>query len=97
MFFRNANDPMMEVYSVVIEIEISGTLQRKTMNAPRVFIEQEFLSLIQFAQRNNAPVKLRMYRTEKLWSQFDQKMISCENEIVIKNTSYMNMEKKWEK
>lgn len=97
MFFTSTNDSMMDVYSVVLEVEVNGMVQRKSLQAPRLFIEQEFMSLVQQAYQHRGPMKVRMYRKVPIWDQFEQKRIEREDDITIKNKAYLNMEKQWEK
>ena len=96
MIFGNINE-QIDIFAVTFEITIGNMVQRKSIQAPRIFLEQEFLGLAQDAARSRDPVKISMKRKEPIWDSIDKRMIERENDITIKNQAYLNMERQWEK
>lgn len=92
MIFGNINE-QMDVFAVTFEITVGNMVQRESMRAPRIFLEQQFLGLVQNAARSKKPIKVSMKRKVPIWDDIDKRMIEREHDITIKNKAYLNMEK----
>lgn len=79
-----------EVFACTITIDIGDKRQQQTIQAPRVMIEQEFVSLMQQANNNNAPVRITLSRKVPIWSQLQNKWIEHENSIEFCNLAWQN-------
>lgn len=82
----------MEVYTCTFEITMNGKVQKQTMQAPRMMIEQQFVSLMQEIQQMRDPAKIKLIRPVEIWDQFSQRRIRRENSITVMNNAYTNME-----
>lgn len=91
MIFTNHFQEQFEQYSCRIEIEMDGCVQQQAMEAPRVFLEQQFLSLVQQAASVARPVRVKMIRTERIWSQYDQRYIPQEYALEFTNNAYEHL------
>lgn len=81
----------MEVYSCTFYIEANGQIQQKTIAAPRMMIEGEFLSLVQQAAQTESPVMIKLSRQVPIWNDFDNQWIERENYILFKNNAYIRV------
>jgi hypothetical protein len=82
----------LEVYNCKFEIVNGDNKQVKNMQAPRLFIEQQFLTLVQQAARVNSPVKIKLSRPDVIYDNFEQKFIEHENSITFMNNAYVSKE-----
>lgn len=82
----------MDVYTCSFEVNVNGVVQRQTMQAPRMMLEQQFMSLMEQAYQDTRPIMVKMSRPNDIWDPFDKKMIRRENSIVVKNSAYIDME-----
>lgn len=85
--FRHMHD-QMEVFTCTFEITVDGATQRQMVQAPRMMIEQQFLSMLQEIQQMRSPAKIKLSRPVDIWSQIDQKIIRRENSIEVANRAY---------
>ena len=83
----------MEVFVCLFEIEINGVPQHRRMKAPRLFIEQEYASLVYEAAQNPRPVRVKISRTDPVWNQFDQEWVEREYSIDFANNAYVALHK----
>ncbi len=58
------------------------------MQAPRVLIEQKFLSLVQQAANNPNPISVKLMRKVPIYDNFDDKWIERENSVLFMNHAY---------
>lgn len=80
-----------ETFDCVIEVNVNGEVQRSGMSAPRIIIEQQFMSLVQQAAQANAPVIVTLSRNVPVYNEFDGNWIERESSITFSN-SYYNYE-----
>lgn len=92
MNFHNINDSI-EIYECTIEIKRVHGSQTSRIQAPRMMIEQEFISLAQAISQTNEPVMIRLSREVPVYDQFYKRWINNENSIELKNKQYLDMEK----
>lgn len=88
MRFSGRFQEQFETYACQLEIEVDGHIQRQTIEAPRMFIEQQFLSLVGQAASSAQPVRIRLSRTEQIWSQYDQRHLPQEYDLEFTNNAY---------
>lgn len=91
--FENLRN-QMDIFVCSFEINADGVIQRQTVQAPRMMIEHQFISLMNQAYRNAKPVMVKLSRVIDVWDSFDQKTIQRESSIVVKNSAYLKMEGK---
>ena len=83
----------MEVFVCLFEIEVDGIIQHRRMKAPRLFLEQEYTSLVYEAAQDQRPVRVKISRTEPVWNQFDQEWVEREYSIDFANNAYVALHK----
>lgn len=83
-------DEQMEIYASVFVIDVDGQVQKKNMQAPRLMIEQEFISLVQQATQIDTPVKITMVVSVSIFNQFDNKWVEREHSVMFKNNPYLS-------
>lgn len=80
---------IMKTYTVALEIYTPSGVQKRQLQAPRVLIEQQFLSLVEQSMSSGAPVKIAMRRYEPEWNQYEGKYINMEYSVVYANQLYL--------
>ena len=92
MFGFNVNfggiDERFETFECMIDIETNGNKQRQRIQAPRIMIEQQFMSLVQQAVQADRPVKVILSRMVPVYDEFNDKWIEIENYIAFENNMY---------
>lgn len=78
----------MEVFACTFEIEVDKKIQRQTMEAPRIMIEQQFVSLVEQAANSTKPVKVKMSRKVPVWNQFENRWNDIEHCAIFANYAY---------
>ena len=81
---------IMDVIACVLEINIVYKKQQRMLEAPKIIIEQEFMSLVKEANSNDSPIMIRVSCKVPIWSQFQNKWIERENSIEFRNLSWQN-------
>ena len=81
-------DQQIEMFACVFEIEANGNIRRQRIEAPRMIIEQQFMSLVQQAANNTTPIRVKMSRMESVWNQFDNVWVDVENSIEFTNIAW---------
>ena len=81
---------MFEIFDCTLVIENGNQKQCSQMQAPRIMIEREFMSLIQQAANVNSPIKITLSRKIPIWNQYDNKWVERENSIVFTNNAWKN-------
>ena len=79
---------MFTIYECVIEIENNGNIQRHVIQAPRIMIEQEFMSLIQQAVNSPSPISIKVMRNVPIYDNFDNKWVEREYSVKFMNRAY---------
>lgn len=88
----------LETFDCMIDVESNGSNQRQRMQAPRIMIEQQFISLMHQASQASHPVKVRLSRMAKVYDKFGSpvfengKHLERELYIVFANNAYGNCE-----
>lgn len=93
MLFHAQMEEKMEIFVCLFEIEVDGVVQHRKMKAPRLFLEQEYTSLVYEAAQDPRPVRVKMSRTEMVWNQFDQEGVEREYSIDFVNNAYAALHK----
>lgn len=81
----------MEVFECTFDIEVEDRIQRQTVQAPRVALEQQFLGLAQQAAKSNKPMRVKMSRQIPIYDNFDKKWIVRENSVAFANNAYIKV------
>lgn len=88
MHFFNMN---IETYDCIIEVLANENLQRNTIRAPREIIEHQFFSLVNQAAKSPTPVRVGLYRTERIFSEFeDNKHVERLLSIIFANNLWVS-------
>jgi len=80
----------MQVYSVSVEIFDGINRQFNQMQAPRLVIQNDFLSLVQQAANTLSPIRIIMSRSVPIWDNFENRQRTIENKIVFKNNAFLS-------
>lgn len=87
MQFFNMN---IETYDCTIEVLVNENLQRNTIRAPREIIEHQFFSLVNQAAKSPTPVRVGLYRTERIFSEFEDKHVERLLSIIFANNLWVS-------
>ena len=88
--FEHMSGNMLEMFSVTFEIEVDNKIQRQNMQAPRVMLEQQFVSLVQQAYKNLMPVRIKMSMDVPIWVQFENKWVTREHSVEFANKAWQD-------
>ena len=80
----------MKNYACTLEADVNGNVQKRTMTAPRMMLEGEFMSLIQQAAQHPDPVKVTMSRIVPVYDELTGEWVQREQSITFKNNAYKN-------
>ena len=83
-------DEKMDVFTCTFEIHIGDKKEQRTIQAPRIMIEQEFISLVQQANNNPSPIMIIMSRRVPIWSQLKNAWIEREHSVEFRNLAWQN-------
>lgn len=75
----------MEVFDCTLEVSVGDERQQQRMNAPRMIIEQQFMSLCQDAAQANAPVRVKLSRIANIYDEINDRWIELEPYILFMN------------
>lgn len=89
MFF-DFND-QLEIKTCTFEIENNGFAQQQTMQAPKMVIIQQFLSLLQQAINTNEAVRVKISTMVSVYND-KSGYRDMESSIEFKNNSYLDKE-----
>lgn len=76
-----------EIYT--IEIKMGNQMQRQRLQGDSQMVMLQFVQLLEQTARSNQPVRLKISKEEKIWSQFRQEFKNIENYIQFANKKYM--------
>lgn len=76
-----------EIYT--IEIKMGNQTQRQRLQGDSQMVMLQFVQLLEQTARSNQPVRLKISKEEKIWSQFRQEFKNIENYIQFANKKYM--------
>ena len=88
--FGHIDDSMMEIFDATFEIEAGNKIQRQAMQAPRIFLEQQFMSLVQQAYESHMPVRVKISAIVYYWYQYEQRWIDRENSVEFINKAWQD-------
>lgn len=77
-----------EIFDVDFEITTQNGIRVSSVTAPRMMLEQQFLSLVREAATILEPVKVKMKRTIPIYSQFDNCWYDRECSVEFTNYAY---------
>lgn len=86
-------DEMFEIFEVIFEIENGNQKQRSRMQAPRIMLQRQFVSLMEQAIHTNVPVRITMSRREPVWNPFEDRWIEQEYSMSFSNNAWQGSEK----
>ena len=78
----------MEVFSCLFEVYVDGQVQRSTMQAPRLMIERQFITLMNKCANVSVPAQVTMTRRYNVWDQYECKNIERESIMSFANNAY---------
>ena len=81
----------MEAHACTLYIEANGQIQHRTLTAPRMVLEGEFMSLVNQAIHSEFPVMIKMSRQVPIYNDFDDQWIEREHYMLFKNNAYIQM------
>lgn len=90
MFFDFSEQ--LDMYNVEIDIEIDGQLQKQTIGAPKMFIVQQFLSLVQQAINTNQRIYVKMTNYIPVYSEKTGETKNMPSALEFKNNAYLDYE-----
>ena len=76
-----------EIYT--IEIKMGNQMQRQRLQGDSQMVMLQFVQLLEQTAKSNQPVRLKISKEEKIWSQFRQELKNIENYIQFANKKYM--------
>lgn len=92
MFSFNVNfggfGEQFETFDCIIEIDSNGNKQAQRIQAPRMMIEQKFISLVQEAVKVSYPVMIKLSRKHIATCGFTGKTAERELYLVYTNDAY---------
>ena len=86
--FRNLEEKM-QIYICDLDIEIDGQLQQRRMQAPRIMLENEFISLVEQASNSNLPIKIKISTKIPMFNEFTEEWFEREGSITFINNVYI--------
>ena len=87
--FESLNEKM-QIFSVSIFIDIGGNVQHQSMQAPRMMIERQFISLVQQAAQSQEQIKITMSMKYPLYDEWHDKWLEGESNISFSNNACKN-------
>ena len=89
---------VFETFNVTFEIYIEDKLiNRQTMQAPKEMLMVNFIQTVDQISKDRRPMKLRMYRQEIIYDDFENKEKVLINEVMFGNNAMIAWEKTKEK
>lgn len=82
----------MEIFACKFEIEQDNQVRQQILEAPRIMIERQFISLVEQASQIASPIKIKVSRMIDVHDKFDDKWIERENHLIFKNNACLNIE-----
>ena len=93
----NVFTEQFDVYDCMFEVEVNGVKQMQRVRAPRILIEQQFMSFVQDAASDRRPVKITLSREVECVSDWTGECFVRENSITFKNRYYEDNEDNMQK
>lgn len=76
-----------DFYDCAFKIELVDGIQQNNIQAPRIMIEQQFMSLVQQAAQSSLPVKIILSRIVPVYDEFNGEWIEREVSISFSNSA----------
>ncbi len=67
---EGGDDQGLDLFDVLFEIAQNGKCSRQRMQAPRIMIEQEFVSFVRYAASQKDRTTVKMSREEQIYDNF---------------------------
>lgn len=67
---EGGDDQGLDLFDVLFEMTQNGKVSRQRMQAPRFVIEQEFISLVQYAASQKDRTTVKMSREERVYDNY---------------------------
>lgn len=84
-------DEVLNPIEVYFEIEQVGQpVQTQVMQAPQMFIQQQFLEFVQQAAQANFSVRIKMYRMDEVYNDWKDTYKTMEYSIEFKNKAWLD-------
>ena len=93
MIFDNIHS-RMDVFTRTFELRTQNGSQIQTIQAPRMMLEQQFISLAEDISHMKDPAMIKISRIVPMYDKIDKCWVNREHSIELKNNHYVNMEKK---
>ena len=79
---------MFDIYEVIFEIYNEDKLvSKQTMQAPKQMLIINFIQTVNQIGRDRRPLKVRMFRPEIIWDNFECKQKVINNEVAFSNNA----------
>lgn len=89
MFINFGFEDFDEQEMYTIEIKMGNQMQRQRLQGDSQMVMLQFVQLLEQTAKSNQPVRLKISKEEKIWSQFRQEFKNIENYIQFANKKYM--------
>ena len=84
---------MLDMFEVTFEIYIEDKLtNRQIMRAPKELLMINFVQTVEQIGNDKRPIKIKMYRPEIIWDNFEQKQKSLNYEVAFSNNAMLAWE-----
>lgn len=88
-FGFNPFGEQFDTYNVSIDIEVDGNSQRQSIGAPKMFIIQQFLALVQQAANTKQCVYIKMSHDVEVRNEWTGKTKVMQSTLEFKNAAYL--------
>jgi len=82
----------LETFDCFIDIETNGDKQRQRIQAPRIMIEQQFLSMCKKISQMSVPAKIKLSRIAECSNGWSDDIVKREVYIVYRNNACVEEE-----
>lgn len=84
---------IFDIFEVTFEVYIEDKMVGKqVMQAPKEMLMANFLQVMEQMGHDKRPMKLRMYRPEVIWDNFEQSEKTINNEVSFSNNAMLAWE-----
>lgn len=89
---------MLEIFEVTFEVYIEDKLVNKQiMQAPKEILMANYLQTIEQIGNDQRPMKIRMYRPDVIWDNFEQRQKTISYECSFSNNAMLAWEENKQK
>ena len=87
------NEAFGAIYDCLIEVEVTGQIQKQMIQAPRMVIQQQFLQLVQQAANDSRSVRIKISGQVECCNEWTGEVKMRDSSIEFMNKRYVdNME-----